>query len=135
VPDPGVIDESRERRCLLALFFSSSRSDLSFDREFGFSMKIQRPLSSQHRNRPNHFRPKAAHGFVSVTAQQAILNSLTNDRDALPAADAGSRQPITPTPSLQFMQQSQNQARTGRAEWMTESNRTSVDVGFLAIQT
>jgi hypothetical protein len=72
----------------------------------------------------------AHHSYVSPS-----LISLTNNRDALSAADARRGQTIPAAATGQFVEQSQDQTRSSRAQRMSQRNRAAVRISPFAIKS
>src|SRR2546421_4118105 len=63
------------------------------------------------------------------------LISLTNNRDALSAADAGCGQSVPASATRQFVEQSQDQTGSSRAQRMSQRNRAAVDIRPFTIKS
>ena len=72
---------------------------------------------------------------VDARESAALLHSFDDHRDALSTTDARRRKAVASAPPVQFVKDSQNEACTGRAERMSERNRTAIDVCTRAIQS
>ena len=59
---------------------------------------------------------------------------LDDDRDALPAADAGGAEPVAAAPASQRVQQVERDAGAARAERVAQRDRAAVHVGALAVE-
>src|SRR5271165_1418718 len=70
----------------------------------------------------------------SAFSSLVIPQVLDDHRNALPAADARSREPIFPLAAAQLVHQRNNQPRSGRAQRMPERNRAAIHVDFVAIK-
>jgi hypothetical protein len=55
--------------------------------------------------------------------------------NTLPPTDTGGSNTIATIAATQFVRQSKNQSTTGGSQWMTDTDRTSVDIDFLNIQS
>src|SRR5205085_2168903 len=62
------------------------------------------------------------------------LNSLEDDRDALPAADAGRGQAVATAAAAQLHERRQDEARARSAERVAERYRAAVDVRLRAVE-
>src|SRR5260221_10095361 len=76
------------------------------------------------------------HGcWLTSRNQSLLLISLTNNRDALAAADACRRQSVPAAATRQFVEQSQDQTRPGRAQRMAQRDRAAVDIRSFTIKS
>src|SRR5205085_938771 len=60
----------------------------------------------------------------------SLSNTFQDHRNPLPPADARRRKTVPQSVAPQFIQQRDHQASSGRSQWMSESDRPAVHVGF-----
>lgn len=73
--------------------------------------------------------------YPCIRGSYSSLNALDDHRNALPTADARSRQTIAFATAVQLVQHRQNETRTSRAQRVPERDRATVDVRSAAIES
>src|SRR5436309_3437965 len=69
--------------------------------------------------------------FIALRSRGRVAE---HDRDALPAADAGARDPVRLAPAQQLERERQDEARARRPQRMPESDGAAVHVDALAVE-